>query len=455
MSKKILLGLGTVLVVAAGVAALSAYEAHVINVTAHIENALSVDTYEIAFGTVFPQEYLANKSFTISLSGSFIEAGRVDDVDYEIKQKPKCICDSPEYQDPLLCPEGKYASVGYATHACSTGYHAMLDLCPFLSKLPVEQEIGDYGVPSYFHEDLAGDFCTEMPEEPQHGSGMLAKSTGDTSDTWTVDLKVPPVKGYVGQDWPATCADWVVPENERDYGCDFWIEVTSISLINGRPVCGNGIKESGEECDDGNLINGDGCSSTCTIEGICTTKPDVMQVLDRSNSIDAGELATLKTASKAFVVALNPRADGPQMGQTSFSTAGTLDQHLTIDQALLNAAIDGLANGGWTNLYDGISLANTELADPTYDRNDSTSPDFMVIITDGHPNRPLAGDPVALAEGAADAADAAGTIIYVVGIGSDVNADWLKNEIATNPAHYFGVANWTDLEPILKALGGC
>ena len=31
-------------------------------------------------------------------------------------------------------------------------------------------------------------------------------------------------------------------------------------------VCGNGILETGEECDDGNLINGDGCSSTCTIE---------------------------------------------------------------------------------------------------------------------------------------------------------------------------------------------
>ena len=32
------------------------------------------------------------------------------------------------------------------------------------------------------------------------------------------------------------------------------------------PVCGNGILEPGEQCDDGNLVNGDGCSSTCTIE---------------------------------------------------------------------------------------------------------------------------------------------------------------------------------------------
>jgi len=31
-------------------------------------------------------------------------------------------------------------------------------------------------------------------------------------------------------------------------------------------VCGNGFQESGEECDDGNLVSGDGCSTTCTLE---------------------------------------------------------------------------------------------------------------------------------------------------------------------------------------------
>lgn len=32
------------------------------------------------------------------------------------------------------------------------------------------------------------------------------------------------------------------------------------------PVCGNGIVEAWEECDDGNLVNGDGCNSLCQIE---------------------------------------------------------------------------------------------------------------------------------------------------------------------------------------------
>ena len=32
------------------------------------------------------------------------------------------------------------------------------------------------------------------------------------------------------------------------------------------PVCGNNTVESGEQCDDGNTANGDGCSSTCQTE---------------------------------------------------------------------------------------------------------------------------------------------------------------------------------------------
>lgn len=30
--------------------------------------------------------------------------------------------------------------------------------------------------------------------------------------------------------------------------------------------CGNSIKETTELCDDGNIVNGDGCSSQCQIE---------------------------------------------------------------------------------------------------------------------------------------------------------------------------------------------
>lgn len=34
------------------------------------------------------------------------------------------------------------------------------------------------------------------------------------------------------------------------------------------PVCGDNVKDTSEQCDDGNTTNGDGCSATCTLEGV-------------------------------------------------------------------------------------------------------------------------------------------------------------------------------------------
>lgn len=39
------------------------------------------------------------------------------------------------------------------------------------------------------------------------------------------------------------------------------------STEGGEPVCGNGLVEEGEACDDGNLVAGDGCSATCRPSG--------------------------------------------------------------------------------------------------------------------------------------------------------------------------------------------
>jgi len=43
-------------------------------------------------------------------------------------------------------------------------------------------------------------------------------------------------------------------------------------------VCGNATIETGEECDDGNTLNGDGCSANCTLE--CVPSPETCNGLD-------------------------------------------------------------------------------------------------------------------------------------------------------------------------------
>ena len=45
------------------------------------------------------------------------------------------------------------------------------------------------------------------------------------------------------------------------------------------PACGDGILQIGEQCDDGNVVSGDGCSATCGLEGnfISETEPNDTQ----------------------------------------------------------------------------------------------------------------------------------------------------------------------------------
>ena len=47
-------------------------------------------------------------------------------------------------------------------------------------------------------------------------------------------------------------------------GCEAAVDMTPDAAPD--PACGDGKRDEGEECDDGNLIDGDGCSSECAIE---------------------------------------------------------------------------------------------------------------------------------------------------------------------------------------------
>jgi cysteine-rich repeat protein len=56
-------------------------------------------------------------------------------------------------------------------------------------------------------------------------------------------------------------------------------------------VCGNGVLEAGETCDDSNTTSGDGCNSSCTVEALwqCTGAPSVCTTLCGNGTLDPGE----------------------------------------------------------------------------------------------------------------------------------------------------------------------
>ena len=290
MKKRILLALGSAGAAAAIIPLFAAFEAHVINVTAKIENALQVQTEAIEFGTVFPEEVLF-KDFGVQLSDSFREEGRVDDVEYHIKQKDKPIdpqgkvcrdgttdC-APELQisTTQFChknrptdpggPEDPYYDVCYPS------------LCPYLSKDSDDDEQGSLGNDNdgsigAFHRaecddgednDLDGDIdwpddneCTskyddDEDEEGQQGlvNGYLAKSIQDIVDIWTIDLHVPCFKGSCAQDNVIPEDYQLDPRLEHEvFGCDLWVEVTGEIF----PECSDGLNnDSDEDIDSADL----------------------------------------------------------------------------------------------------------------------------------------------------------------------------------------------------------
>ena len=221
-NKKILLTLLAGFVLVVSLPLMAAYEAHVINVTAHIENALRViPPGEMTFGTVFPQEY-HEKNIVVTTSESFCagDQRRVLNIDYKIVQKPKCVNEA-----------GEYAPVDHATHECPVGYEEMPLLCPYLSKTPAHEDpppYDDYGVPA-FHD----------PSDPASIATGTINKDHDLADEWIIDLAVPCFDGMCAQDYvefvhsynPDADPDDYTPLAElesSDFGCDLWIEVTDI-----------------------------------------------------------------------------------------------------------------------------------------------------------------------------------------------------------------------------------
>jgi uncharacterized protein YegL len=161
-------------------------------------------------------------------------------------------------------------------------------------------------------------------------------------------------------------------------------------------------------------------------------KSDVVLVIDRSGSMGGTPLADAKDAAKGFVDLLNLGDD--KAASASFASSASLEQGLTTDGTAVKNAIDSLTASGSTCIACGLYIAQGEL--DANGRGDSSH--VIILLSDGEPN---IGDAMA----AADAAKAAGTIIFTIGIGgADVD---LMEDLASDPS-FFSYGDSGDLADI-------
>jgi len=84
------------------------------------------------------------------------------------------------------------------------------------------------------------------------------------------------------------------------------------------PYCGDGNLDAGEECDDGNNVDGDGCSAKCTIDPYCGDGTvDAGEECDDGNNVDGDgcsaecttEITPVITVVEEFIIPVTGRID--------------------------------------------------------------------------------------------------------------------------------------------------
>ena len=162
---------------------------------------------------------------------------------------------------------------------------------------------------------------------------------------------------------------------------------------------------------------------------------EVALVSDTSGSMSGANLSALKSAATSFVGNLS---SPDEAAAVSFNSGTSLDQELTTNYQAVQSAINNYTAGGSTNVAGGINVAQNELTNGTNATPGASK--VMIVLTDGFEN---IGD----ARTAATAAKNAGTRIFGIGLGNNVDTS-LVEDISSSPDDAFFAPDPADLDTV-------
>ena len=263
--------LGGMIFVFGGIAVL-AESTSSMQITATIENALSLSFGELDFGQVSGED-APSSSVSLALSQAFLETQGVQALSYQIfkAHKPK----NEEYFDfcqrkenfPSVSswqtwPEQKWQDFLESSYL----EKCFLPLCPYLEIKKSEEEAEENGdlfevrpqmdnpagnlgfLDVLLEQGVSNSLPIPFSDQKDHGllaphypqtssgtfeypfaQGYLSKSLDDSVDTWIISLQTPCFVGSCPEDWWGEDFDKLPLElKNQEWGCDLWFEVRGI-----------------------------------------------------------------------------------------------------------------------------------------------------------------------------------------------------------------------------------
>jgi cysteine-rich repeat protein len=131
---------------------------------------------------------------------------------------------------------------------------------------------------------------------------------------------------------------------------------------NCQPICGDGIVLMVENCDDGNLINGDGCSSSCTTEtnfecSNAPLKPSLCSLLFFTITLDS----IIKDENKNSVAVIYQLSPSTLPGYQSANWSQIIFQQSTLDVNFTSFSYDPVTGLLTVNAAYNQNINNKEL----------------------------------------------------------------------------------------------
>lgn len=188
----------------------------------------------------------------------------------------------------------------------------------------------------------------------------------------------------------------------------------------------------------------------------CIVPTDVVLAIDLSGSMnnDGGAppqpITDALQAAAGFATAL---AVDDQIAVVTFATDARLEVEFTTSFASISNLIQGLQieaaeETGFTNTIAALETARAELVSS---RHNLDARRVLVLLTDGLPTVDGDEDVVTLAEEIADSLDGEGIEIYAIGLGENVDRDFVLHIASSDQTAYFAPSG-ADLKGIYDAI---